>query len=148
MARKCALTKEREKQGLTLQALSQKADVAYKTIWNLEHRQEKRISYYLKEKVAKALKKEVWEIFPDVKKLIKKLFDSLSHGEKIMLLIKSNFPDLKLKKGEEEAWIKALEKMNEEAETLGPFQLGRSLEFCKKIMQEYIKKFKIDEQPK
>jgi len=61
---------ERKKQKLSMFALSKKADVAYTTVWNLENGFHKRVSIELKEKVAHALGKNIWEIFPDVKRLI------------------------------------------------------------------------------
>lgn len=161
MKEKNLLTKERKKQGLSMLALSKKADVAYTTIWNLENGLEKRVSYGLKEKIAFALGKNPWIIFPDVKAAIFKRhkdFEDEMKGEKkqvqffaepeikkgqaLLITLESIVINLKIKEEERLFYQKVLLRMT--PEELGDiFHSGTFANEAKKKIRRFAKKYKV-----
>lgn len=69
--KKTKLRIEREKQGLSIFELSKRSEVSFEKTRQLDmdYRVEN-TGIEIKEKIAKALKMRIWEIFPDVKKLV------------------------------------------------------------------------------
>ena len=152
MKEKSLLTGERKKQGLSMLALSKKADVAYTTVWNLENGLEARVSYGLKEKIAFALGKNPWIIFPDVKAAIFKRHKDfedeiksekkpeIEKGEALLITLESIVINLKIKKEERLFYQKVLLRMT--PEELGDiFHSGTFANEANKKIRRFAKKY-------
>ena len=99
MEKKTELRVIREQVGLSIFELSKLSGVSFEKVRQLDigYRVEK-TSYEIKRKVAHALNKNAWNVFPDIKKEMTRRINAVSRGQKILLVIKDYLLDLKLSK--------------------------------------------------
>ena len=145
MKKKTTLRTIREQAGLNVFKLSKLSGVSFEKVRQLDmgYRVEgTRIE--IKNKIAHALGKNIWDVFPDVRKAMIQRMNATSLGQRLLLVVKGYLPDLRLTKKEEIVWEKTLGLMDQDEVGFDIIHSGQDVATCKRNMRKYIKKYKTD----
>lgn len=143
MEKKTKLRIEREKQGVSVLELSRRSDVSFEKCRQLDrgYRVET-TSYEIKEKVAAALGKNPWEVFPDIVKQHKRYLDYLDESESRLRILKTFAVDYSTSKKEEMFFKRVLMKLDPQGGELEAFyQSGTDMEYVRGLIYKYARKY-------
>lgn len=145
MKKKTTLRTIREQAHFSIFKLSKLSGVSFEKVRQLDmgYRVEG-TRLEIKEKIAYILRRNVWDVFPDVKKAMIQRMDAKSRSQRLLLVVKDYLPDLRLTEEEEVVWENTLGLMGQDEVGLDIIHSGQDVATCKRNMRKYIKKYKTD----